>query len=454
MLTSFWAFLLTLTILIAVHEWGHYRAAVSCGVKVLRFSIGFGPVLWRRQGAETEFVVSVFPLGGYVRMLDEREAPVDPSEQHRAFNRKPLWQRSWVVFAGPLANLVLAILLYASTFWMGVQVARPVIGSPVASSPAERAGLQAGDLVRAVSVGSQGWEPIESLDDINWYVSTAVLNSQSVRLEVSDARGGHRHEVALDLRELFGSPVDRDLMRRVGLEEPYREPVLGPVKDGGPASKAGLREGDRVLEVNNQVVRDAAGLRQTIRASMAGDQAVEMRWRVQRQGEVIELPVRPVIERDGDKNVAKVQAVIGGVLDTTVVRYGPLDGLRRALARTSEMALLNVKMLGQLVIGHASLKNLGGTFSIADMAGQAAQLGFVVFVSFVASMSATLGALNLLPIPALDGGHLMYHLFEWVTGRPIPDVWLERLQRGGLAILLLMMSLAHYNDVVRFWFHP
>jgi len=139
MLTSFWSFLLTLTILIAVHEWGHYRAAVSCGVKVLRFSIGFGPVLWRRQGAETEFVVSAFPLGGYVRMLDEREAPVDPSERHRAFNRKPLWQRSWVVFAGPLANLVLALLLYASTFWMGVQVARPVIGTPVAASPAERA---------------------------------------------------------------------------------------------------------------------------------------------------------------------------------------------------------------------------------------------------------------------------------------------------------------------------
>lgn len=454
MLTSFWSFLLTLTILIAVHEWGHYRAAVSCGVKVLRFSIGFGPVLWRRQGAETEFVVSAFPLGGYVRMLDEREAPVDPSEQHRAFNRKPLWQRSWVVFAGPLANLVLALLLYASTFWMGVQVAKPVIGTPVAASPAERAGLQAGDLVRAISVGSQGWETIESLDDINWYVSTAVLNNQSARLEVSDARGGHRHEVALDLTGLFGSPVDRDLMRRVGLDEPYREPVLGPVKAGGPASKAGLLEGDRVLEVNGQVVRDAAGLRQTIRASMAGDQAVEMRWRVQRQGEVIELAVRPVIEHEGDKSVAKVQAVIGGVLDTTVVRYGLFDGLRRALARTSEMALLNVKMLGQLVIGQASLKNLGGTFSIADMAGQAAQLGFVVFVSFVASMSATLGALNLLPIPALDGGHLMYHLFEWVTGRPIPDVWLERLQRGGLAILLLMMSLAHYNDVVRFWFHP
>lgn len=454
MLMSIWAFLLTLAILIVVHEWGHYRAAVSCGVKVLRFSVGFGPVLWRKQGAETEFVVSAFPLGGYVRMLDEREGPVDPSELHRAFNRKPLWQRSWVVFAGPLSNLVLALLLYATTFWIGVDVAKPVLGTPVAGSPAARSGLQAGDDVRAIRVGDKAWAPVESLDDINWYVSTAVLNNQSVQVDVSDQRGGHRHEVSLDLHELFGTPVDRDLMRRVGLDEPYRDPVLGPVKADGPAYKAGLREGDRVLAVNDQPVRDASGLRQTIRASLAQGRPLDMRWRVERRGETIEVTVHPVIEQDGGKSVAKVQAVIGGPLDMTVARYGPIEGLRRGWARTSEIAILNVKMLMQLVLGQASVKNLGGTFSIADMAGQAAQLGFVVFVSFVASMSATLGALNLLPIPALDGGHLMYHLFEWVTGRPIPDVWLERLQRGGLAILLLLMSLAHYNDVVRYWFHP
>lgn len=454
MLTSFWAFLLTLAILIVVHEWGHYRAAVSCGVKVLRFSIGFGPVLWRRQGRETEFVLSLFPLGGYVRMVDEREGPVDPAELDRAFNRKPLWQRSWIVFAGPLANLVLATLLYAATFWWGVQVARPILGTPVAASPADRAGVQAGDRVRAISVGSQDWQPIESLDDLNWYVSTAVLNNQSVRLDVTDLHGEHRHELMLDLHALYGTPVDRSLMRRVGLDEPYREPVLGPVQPGGPAAQAGLMQGDRVLAVDDRVVRDAAGLRQIIRASMSQGHAVDMRWRIERHGQVIDMPVHPVVQQEGEQRVAKVLAFIGGPLDVSTVRYGPLDGLRRAVLRTSEMAWLNVKMLGELVIGQASLKNLGGTFSIADMAGQAAQLGFVVFAGFIASMSATLGALNLLPIPALDGGHLMYHLFEWVTGRPIPDVWLERLQRGGLAILLLMMSLAHYNDVVRYLGHP
>ncbi len=451
MLTTVLAFIVTLGILIVIHEYGHYRVAVACGVKVLRFSVGFGPVIWRHQRTpdSTEFVLSALPLGGYVRMLDEREGPVLPSEQQRAFNRKPLWQRSAVVVAGPLANLLLAVLLYASAHWIGMEEPKARLGSPAPASLAERAGARAGDWVQAVSVDGEQWDDVKSIADLRWQITQAVLRGDRLSLLVTDGDGQHRRNLTLDIDTLGSKDIDAENLRRIGLGSAYSEPVLGAVSPNGPAANAGLREGDRVLTVDGVVVEDTGRLRELIRASASAD-APRMLWRVQRGGQVLEVSVRPAVVEEGAKKIGRIEAMLGQQPEMVTVRYGLWDGLAQAAQRTWDMSTLTLKMLGRMLIGEASLKNLSGPLTIADYAGQSARLGFTYYLGFLAVVSVSLGVLNLLPLPMLDGGHLMYHLFEVVTGRPPSDVWLERFQRGGVAIMLMMMSLALYNDVARY----
>jgi regulator of sigma E protease len=451
MITTVLAFLVTLGVLIVIHEYGHYRVAVACGVKVLRFSVGFGRVLWRRQRSpdDTEFVVCALPLGGYVRMLDEREGAVAPGELDGAFNRKPLWQRALVVAAGPAANLLLAVLLYAAVHWLGVNEPKAVLSAPAAQTLAERAGLRSGDWIRAYSRDGEQWRDIQSMSDLRWQVTQAVLDGERLELLVTDRDGRAQRRVSLPLGSVGAREVDAGLLRRLGLGAPFSEPVLGEVRAGGAAERAGLQKGDRVLEVDGRSVPDGQRLRELIRGSVDADGAVPMDWRVQRAGRVLDVTVTPAVVSDSKGPIGRIDAFVGDAPESVTVRHGLTEGLGLAAAKTWEMSVLTVQMLGRMVIGEASLKNLSGPVTIADYAGKSVQMGIVTYLGFLAVVSVSLGVLNLLPLPMLDGGHLMYYLFEAVTGRPVSDLWLERLQRGGIVVLTMMMSIALFNDVAR-----
>ena len=450
------SFVVTLGILIAVHEYGHYRVAVACGIKVLKFSIGFGkPIFtWRLKGKETEFSIGMLPLGGYVKMLDEREAPVDAAERHLAFNTQPLKSRAAVVAAGPAANLLLAVLLYAVVNWSGVQEPKAVLASPVAGSLAARAGLTGGEIVQQAAFEGEELETLRSFEDLRWRLTQGALDGQDLQLALGDADGTSTRSVMLPLSKLDAADADAQLFRKIGIVGPWTAPVIGEVMAASAAEKSGLKAGDVVQRIGDISIVDGQQLRETIRAhaqspGAAQGTALPQSWQVLRAGQPLALQVTPEIRQENNVAVARIGAYVGAPPEFVTVRYGPFDGLWQGAVRTWEVSALTLKMMGKMVIGEASLKNLSGPLTIAEYAGKSATLGWTSYLVFLALVSVSLGVLNLLPLPVLDGGHLMYYLWEWITGRGVSDAWMDRLQRGGVAILLGMMSIALFNDVAR-----
>jgi regulator of sigma E protease len=444
LITTIAAFLLTLGILIVIHELGHYWVARWCGVKVLRFSIGFGrPIArWVRGPDRTEWVVSALPLGGYVRMLDERDpdTPVTDEDRPRAFNRQPVGKRFAIVLAGPVANLLLAIFVYWLLNVIGVFEPRATLGAPAAATAAATAGVEAGDTVTAVD-----GDGVRSWNELRWLLLQRAVARAPIEIEVEGA-DGQRRTLILEPGPLTAADLESDVVNRLGFIPYSGPPRVNRLTEDGAAARGGLRPGDTIIEANGAKVGSARDLIDRIRSS-AGK---SMDLGVQREGEIVRLTVTPALVNDEQgKSIGRIGAELNDRPPLVKVQYGPFESIGLATGKTWDTAIFSLKMLGKMITGEASWKNLSGPVTIADYAGQTARIGLAPFLNFLALVSISLAVLNLLPVPMLDGGHLLYYLIEILKGSPPADWVIEWGQRAGVALLGLLTMLALYNDLMR-----
>jgi len=448
LISTLGAFVLALGILIVFHEYGHYIVARLAGVKVLRFSVGFGtPLLTKRFGRDqTEWVIAAFPFGGYVKMLDEREGEVDPAERHRAFNRQSVWRRIAIVSAGPLANFLLAVLLYWVLFVSGVPGMRPVLGEPPVNTPAAAARLESGDIVRAVDD-----VPVQTWQTLRWELLEHAVDRNTVALELEKENGDIWY-AKLDLSSIGPEELDAGLLDKIGIVryDPPIAPVIGEVITGDPASRDGLRAGDLIETIDGSPVGQWAEVVAAVRA--APGRSVD--FGVVRDGEPLKVAVVTDAIADGETSIGRIGAaprIDQERFERLIVdvRYPVGESLYRAALKTGEVSGFTLRMLGRMIVGEVSLKNLSGPITIADYAGQTAKVGWIAYLNFLALISISLGVLNLLPVPVLDGGHLMYYVVEIVKGKPVSERALEFGQKIGLALLFTLMAFAIYNDITR-----
>ena len=453
------AFIVSIGVLVVVHEFGHFSVARLCGVKVLRFSIGFGRPLLRHISKKTgtEWTIAMLPLGGYVKMLDERDpgAGIADEDLPFAFNRQSVGKRIAIVLAGPVANFLLAILLFAAIFATGITEFKAIVAPPPADTIAAKAGFKGGETVLKIS-GEQGTqaEAVRSWSDLRWKLLGAALDQRSVMLHAENERGAV--DFQLDLHNVSNRDVDDNFMSKLGLEPGGGALTVATVESDSAAQRAGLSPGDILHAIDGKPIDSAAAFiayvqshpqrslqLQFERDGAAGGSARAPTLRT--------VTIVPDAQRDVAANttVGRIGVALSLQMPSIKVRYGLSESIRLGALRTWDVSLYSLRMFGRMLIGQASLKNLSGPVTIADYAGKSVRLGLASFLSFLALVSISLGVLNLLPIPLLDGGHLLYYSVEAATGRAVPERWQLVLQRVGLICIVALSAIALFNDLTR-----
>jgi regulator of sigma E protease len=442
------SFLVALAILITAHEFGHFWVARKLGVRVLRFSIGFGTPLLRWVGRRdgTEYVIASLPLGGYVKMLDEREEAVPQSELHRAFNRQALWKRSAIVAAGPIFNFLLAIGLYWGVLVVGEEGSRPIIGTVAADSAAEAAGFAAGDELLEVAE-----RPTPTWEAAVFALVSEAMDAEDLAVRVREASGAEAVRW-LDGATLAGLTETPAILGNIGLDpaRPVIAPILAEVLEDGAARRAGIEAGDRIVAAAGEPIDTWGQLVEIIRSNPE----TPVPFVIERDGTQLELTVTPTSVVEDGQSIGQIGVAVDIPEDLderyrVIVRLGPVEAIGAAFEKTGDTTALMLRMIGRMLTGSASIENLSGPIAIAETAGKTASYGVTSFIKFLAIVSISLAVLNLLPVPVLDGGHLLFFLIEWIKGSPLSEqaqIWGQNI---GILVLAVLITFAVYLDLSR-----